>query len=225
MDEQILYHGSPVIIRKPEIDKGKTYNDFGKGFYCTRQKELAKEWACPERQDGFCNKYLLSMPELQILDLRDKRWTILHWLALLLEFRVFRLSSALMKEAADFLKKEYLPEIKEADVIIGYRADDSYFSFARDFISNSISLRQLSEVMHLGDLGEQVVLKSAKAFEQIRFAGYAMVNHEVYYPLRMERDRKARETYREIRNRSDRDGIYMLDLLRGDVKNDDPRIQ
>lgn len=130
-----------------------------------------------------------------------------------------------MKEAADFLKKEYLPEIKEADVIIGYRADDSYFSFARDFISNSISLRQLSEAMHLGDLGEQVVLKSAKAFEQIRFAGYAMVNHEVYYPLRMERDRKARETYREIRNRSDRDGIYMLDLLRGDVKNDDPRIQ
>ena len=29
-------------------------------------------------------------------------------------------------------------DIKNADIIIGYRADDSYFSFAQDFVNNTI---------------------------------------------------------------------------------------
>lgn len=41
-----LYHGSQFIIQKPEYGKGARHNDYGKGFYCTEQIELAKEWAC-----------------------------------------------------------------------------------------------------------------------------------------------------------------------------------
>lgn len=43
------------------------------------------------------------------------------------------------------------------------------FSFARDFISGTISYSQLSEAMKLGELGEQVVLISEKAFENISY--------------------------------------------------------
>ena len=43
---------------------------------------------------------------------------------------------------------------------IGYRADDSYFSFASDFINGAISYRQLCNAMCLGKLGQQFVLKS-----------------------------------------------------------------
>ena len=50
----------------------------------------------------------------------------------------------------------------EYDVIIGYRADDSYFSFAKDFINNTISVEQLAEAMRLGELGIQIVLKSER---------------------------------------------------------------
>ena len=42
----ILYHGSDSIVKSPEYGKGKFYNDYGRGFYCTENKELAKEWAC-----------------------------------------------------------------------------------------------------------------------------------------------------------------------------------
>ena len=56
--------------------------------------------------------------------------------------------------------------------MIGYRADDSYFSFAQDFINGTISYRQLNRAMHLGKLGQQFVLKSKKAFERIAFEGY-----------------------------------------------------
>lgn len=31
----ILYHGSDHIIEKPVFGEGKSYNDYGRGFYCT----------------------------------------------------------------------------------------------------------------------------------------------------------------------------------------------
>ena len=57
MSKLTIYHGSPEIIEKPQFGKGKTYNDYGRGFYCTEHIELAKEWACTEDVDGFVNKY------------------------------------------------------------------------------------------------------------------------------------------------------------------------
>ena len=41
-----LYHGSENIIDVPTYGKGARHNDYGKGFYCTEDIELAKEWAC-----------------------------------------------------------------------------------------------------------------------------------------------------------------------------------
>ena len=37
--------------------QGKVYNDYGQGFYCTESLELAKEWSCAEREDGYVNQY------------------------------------------------------------------------------------------------------------------------------------------------------------------------
>ena len=39
----IIYHGSKDIIEKPEFGKGNKKNDYGLGFYCTENVELAKE--------------------------------------------------------------------------------------------------------------------------------------------------------------------------------------
>ena len=38
-----LYHGSKYIIDKPTFGKGKPYNDYGLGFYCTENIDMAKE--------------------------------------------------------------------------------------------------------------------------------------------------------------------------------------
>ena len=55
MSKIILYHGSNEKIERPIFGKGKVYNDYGQGFYCTEHIELAKEWACNEGVDGFAN--------------------------------------------------------------------------------------------------------------------------------------------------------------------------
>ena len=225
MSKLILYHGSSEIIEKPIFGKGKAYNDYGRGFYCTENFELAKEWACTEGIDGYANQYEIETDGLKILNLSSGEYTVLHWLALLMTYRKLRLSTPVMKRGAEWLKEHFLVNIEDYDAIIGYRADDSYFSFARAFVSNEISLGQLSHAMKLGKLGEQFVLKSREAFEAIQFVSYVASDNTIYYARRKARDDAARAAFFAELERDDMDGIYIRDFIRGEVKADDPRLR
>lgn len=223
----IIYHGSPQIVKYPELDKGKPYNDYGQGFYCTKSLDLAKEWACPTQKDGFANKYTLNSEGLNLLNLSDGSYHILNWLALLLKNRTFDLAAALALQAREYIIQTFMPDIAMKDYIIGYRADDSYFSFAEDFVSGALSLHDLDEAMRLGALGEQVVLISPKAFSQISFEGYEVASYQEYHIKRMRRDNIARQAYQSKKKdfQTLKGDLFVLDILREEMKNDDPRIQ
>lgn len=225
MNNLILYHGSPEIIRTPLFGKGKPYNDYGRGFYCTEHLELAKEWACSENTDGYANKYEIETTGLCVLNLSSDEYTILHWLALLMQYRQFRISTPVMKRGADWLKEHFLIDLAPYDAVVGYRADDSYFSFARAFVNNEISLHQLSYAMRLGKLGEQFVLKSPVAFEKLRFISYELADNTEYYAKRKARDDEARAAYRAELEKDDLNGLYMRDIIREEVLPDDPRLR
>ena len=128
-----LYHGSISVIDMPQLGKGNHKNDYGLGLYCTEHVELAKEWACSSGKDGFVNGYSLDITELTVCDLTQHH--ILNWMAILLENRTFDLSAGVAAAARDYILKTFLPEYRNFDIIRGYRADDSYFSFARDFLA------------------------------------------------------------------------------------------
>ncbi len=224
MTNLTLYHGSADIIKTPTYGKGNLHNDYGRGFYCTEHIELAKEWSSSENSDGYVNYYELDISQLNILHLSSNKFTILHWLALLMDNRRVRLSTPVMAAGAGWLRENFLPDIHLYDAVIGYRADDSYFSFARAFLNNEISLEQLRYAMDLGQLGEQFVLKSEKAFDQIRFVTFEPADHSIYFPLRKERDEDARMAYREELKRNVLEGLYIRDLIREKVTADDPRI-
>lgn len=221
MDKLILYHGSFEIVKNPLYGKGKIYNDYGQGFYCTESLEIAKEWACIENVDGYCNKYEIDLANLSILNLSLEKYSILHWLALLVENRKFRISTPVMKVASEWLKKNYLIDLSKYDIVIGYRADDSYFAIARAFLSNEISLEQLSYAMHLGKLGEQVVLKSPKAFSKIKFISYEAVDNTVYYPKRKVRDEGARNAFYNLLEETGIEGLYIRDMISKESVSDD----
>lgn len=222
-----LLHGSNHIIEKPDINIGNEKNDYGKGFYCTRQLEMAKEWACKNNTDGFANRYELELDGLKVLDLVDGSHTVLNWIALLLKHRTISVAAEIAIDAKDYIIKNFSVDTSDYDVIIGYRADDSYFRYAENFVSNALPLRSLSKALSLGKLGEQTVLVSQKAFDQLVFIDAEPVDKNMYYPKYAARDIKAREAYKkEVRaSKSYRDDIFVMDILRGEMQNDDPRIQ
>ena len=219
-----IYHGSKDIIEKPCYHGGKAENDYGFGFYCTKSLELAKEWSCSNNENnGFANKYSIETDGLKILDLTSERYSILNWIAILLKFRTFDLTNEISKQAKDYLIKNFYVDVEKFDIVIGYRADDSYFSFARDFVNNTISVRQLSKAMELGELGEQVVIVSKKAFNELNFLGFEPVDHVEYYAKRMTRDKKARDEYLhgKVRKVSLENDLFVIDIIRRGLKDGD----
>ena len=99
--EIVVYHGSNKIVDKPKYGLGKLHNDYGQGFYCTRDKELSKEWAVTEDSDGYSNKYLLNLHDLMILDL-DK-YNILYWITILIKNRKFILKNDISRRGYKYL--------------------------------------------------------------------------------------------------------------------------
>lgn len=218
-----LYHGSEKIIEKPTFGEGKKNNDFGLGFYCTESEELAKEWAVSSLRNGFSNKYTLDNEYMKILNLNSPEYTILNWIAVLVEHRFFSIKTPVARRAKQYLIDNFSINVNAYDIITGYRADDSYFDYAESFLNNGISVQQLARAMKLGKLGEQIVIKSQFAFSRLNFEGFDIAEKEEFYVLRKSRDDEANKLYLEMLE-EEGDGLYIQDIIRGGIKNNDPRI-
>lgn len=226
MNKRTLYHGSPVIVEKPQFGVGNPNNDYGLGFYCTETLDLAKEWACSIETDGYANQYTLDLSGLTVLSLTGGDYHILNWLAILLENRKFRIGGDIARQARDYIFAHFAIDYKKYDIIQGYRADDSYFSFASSFLNNTISLSQLERAMVLGKLGEQMVILSQRAFDAISFTKAIPAPKEIYYPKKLARDTAARDEFQKEKGRgSILTETYILDIIRQGWNNDDERLQ
>lgn len=219
----IIYHGSLNIIEKPIYGYGKKNNDFGLGFYCTENIELAKEWSCSSLNDGFSNKYSIDISDLNILNLNSPEFTVLNWIAILVSHRIFKVKTPIAGRALKYLKENFYIDVDAYDIIIGYRADDSYFDFADSFLNNGINVKELVTALKLGDLGEQIVIKSEYAFSKLKFLGYEVAKREKYFVKRKARNDEATKLYVNILN-NQYDGLYMNDIINKKVKIDDERI-
>ena len=224
MEKRItIYHGSEKVIEVPTFGEGKKNNDFGLGFYCTESENLAKEWAVSSLRDGFSNRYTLNTEFLNILNLNSPEYSILNWIAVLVEHRLFSLKTPIARRAKQYLIEHFGVNVNAFDLITGYRADDSYFDYAESFLNNAISVEQLAKAMKLGKLGEQVVIKSKFAFSRLQFEGFNVAEKEEYYVLRKARDDEANKLYYDLLEEG-YEGLYIRDIIREEIRNDDPRI-
>ena len=224
MDKVIsIFHGSEQIIEVPTFGLGRKNNDFGLGFYCTESEDLAKEWAVSSLRNGFANHYTLDTEYLNVLNLNSPDYTILNWIAVLVEHRLFSIKTPVARRAKRYLIDNFGINVNAYDLITGYRADDSYFNYAESFLNNGISVKQLAKAMRLDKLGEQIVLKSKFAFDRIRYEGFDIAEKDKHYVLRKARDDEANQLYLDMLDEED-DGLYIQDIMRGGIRNDDPRI-
>lgn len=219
-----IYHGSACEVAKPALSKGKVHNDYGRGFYCTEDAELAREWACKGNgPPGFANVYEFKTEGLRVLDLGGEEYTVLNWIAVLLANRTFDLDTEVAVDVRAYFLANFMPPVAEADVVMGYRADDSYFSYADSFVNNTLPVRRLAEALRLGRLGTQVALRSERAFGRIEFLGAETVPWAEYHARQVARDAAAREAWsRRIRRRHRAaDEVYAIDIIRRRLKHGD----
>ena len=163
---------------------------------------------------------------MKVLDLSDPAYNILNWITLLIQNRTFASTAPISEQATQYLLANFNVDVSGYDVIKGYRADDSYFSFARDFINNTISVQQLAKAMKLGKLGIQYMLRTEKAFANLTYVGAQEVDSTVYHAKYLKRDLKAKSDYKKskVNLAIDSNELYVLDIIRGGIKNGDPRL-
>lgn len=204
MDRIIIYHGSPIIIEKPiyHYDKSNIHNDYGLGFYCAFNLDMAKEWANRYIKHGFANKFSFDGRGLNILDLTDKsKYSVLNWIAILLHNRELDESfKEDYEEELTFLDEVYyLKDIDKYDVIVGFRADDAYFKFPLMFIRNVLTYEKLETIYMNGNLGKQIAIMSEKAFSRLKFIK-AIEAEEEYFDRYKKRKDDADNRYKELEN-------------------------
>lgn len=194
-----LYHGTKDANFKPDENFNNPDNDYGFGLYTTQNLKLAKEWAMSgyiEGLKGYAYEYKLDLSDLKILDL--SKIDSLHWITVLLNHRHVESDSNLFCRNLKALTERYNIDLDGFDVIKGYRADDSYFDYARTFASGSLTKESLDQALLLGKLGLQYCLKSPKAFSKLVYVSVHEANEKDRRDY-MRRDSEARLKFSQIK--------------------------
>ena len=212
-----VYHGTKDPDLKPDFSFNNCNNDYGKGFYTTPYPELGKEWAFAaytKGEKGYLYEYKIDVRDLNVLDLTQM--DSMHWVAELIANRNINTDNReALKDTIEAFKKKYKLDTTKYDVIIGYRADDSYFTYVEDFLAGNIYRETLEAALRNGNLGIQVFIKSKKAFELLQQVGDDPEEVPVEYKVNYEkRDKAARKKYLEDRkNQVSRTKVRVFDLL------------
>lgn len=179
-----LYHGSTQVIEKPIYGFGSPDNDYGCGFYTTHIREKADSWAITmgEGNHGITNEYQIDLNGLNVVNL-DKYGT-LAWVATILSHRGVKDEYQQLK--AQLLVEKYAIDLSDADIVVGYRADDSYMDIVEWFLEDKISLADVERLFQKGELGTQYFIQSRKAFNAIKF----IKSYEIEYSENLLQDEK-----------------------------------
>lgn len=214
MTKIVLYHGSPNKKITPTFGCGEEKHDYGKGFYLTEDRELAKEWAVcrPNEQNGWLHQYELEMDDLKVLDF--EKLGILSWLAELMKHRDASDSKRYRVLAKKFVQKYGLNTVG-FDVIKGWRADASYFFIAKEFVRDNVDIDILERLLRLGDLGIQYCIKSKKAYSKLKEIPNSLlsVSYDEFNKKYNQRDVEARTNMRNLINSDENKVIKVFSTL------------
>ena len=131
---------------------------------------------------GYVYEYVLNMDGLNVLDLCKE--DSLSWISILVKNRGIgdkAESNPLINNRIIALQARYGINTSGYDLIVGYRADDSFYKYASDFLIGSIYKEVLDQALMLGKLGKQYCLKTKKAFDQLQYV-------QKHYTMQKDRD-------------------------------------
>jgi hypothetical protein len=160
-----VYHAGYDEIKVPDIHRGRKNADFGQGFYVSDSYEFAGRWVREKRgADIIINSYELDDTTLKVkIFERDREW-----------FRYV------------FSNRRSMPdELSDTDLLIGPIANDTIFDTMGIMTSGYLSDEEALKLLCVGPLYRQIVLKSQKAADNLKF-----LSSEKLSPEAIERNKK-----------------------------------
>ena len=144
-----LFHGSGIIVEKPQVLISGFYKDFGYGFYCTNIEKQAKRWALTKKPNNIVNIYsYIQNSELKILNFEEM---IDEWLEFVVSCR-------------RGISHGY-------DIVEGPMADDTIWDYIESYIDGEISKEAFWVLVKFKYPTHQIVFCNDKALESLKYEG------------------------------------------------------
>lgn len=166
LKNKIVYHGSYMEVREPDLSLCQKGKDFGQGFYITTDKRQAINFAknIANRHDlseGVLNVYKLSdLDDLQVYEFLD---TNEEWLNCVIGYRKNQY-------------KSFAAPFEQYEVLIGKIADDDTSQVINAYMQGVFGLVGSESAIHIARqrfltnrLKNQICLKSEKALQKLEF--------------------------------------------------------
>jgi hypothetical protein len=154
----ILYHGSNVEVRRPQILKRLRALDFGAGFYTTSNREQAEKWA-----RTITKRRLSGVPCISVFSLDE---------AQLVQLAVLKFDSP-SDEWLDFVvaNRKGLPMMNSYDLVIGPVANDATLPVIDDYMDGRYTKEEAVGRLLPQKLTDQYAFLTAKALSMLEFKG------------------------------------------------------
>lgn len=145
-----LYHGSQVVVERPEIRSARFHKDFHLGFYCTRLRAQAERWATRYEAGGVLNVYRYSpLPALRV-----------------------KAFAEMTEEWLDFIAACRTGQPHNYDIVEGPMADDTIFNYVQNFIDGRISREAFWALARFKKPTHQVCFHTTAALASLQFQHY-----------------------------------------------------
>ena len=150
-----LYHGSDVIVDKPQILKPNRTLDFGSGFYTTTSCEQAEKWVRRKldenTQFGYVCVYEITEQDLSELEVLRFDSPDEHWLDFVMENRTNK----------DF--------VHHYDIVYGPVANDRVYAAFGLYESGVFNKQELIRELRAYKLVDQMLFHTEKALSKLTF--------------------------------------------------------
>lgn len=154
-----VYHGSNVIVRKPELIRQNRFLDFGFGFYTTTNRAQAVGFAEKVTRRRGEGKKCVSIYEID-------------------EARAFSECSVLRFDKPDMAWLTFVSDNrsgrytgKSYDFVFGPVANDDVYTTFTLYTAGILTVEQTLEALKIKKLYDQLVLSSDKALSYLKFTG------------------------------------------------------
>ena len=163
----ILYHGSTMVVDKPEILQSERFLDFGTGFYTTTNKEQAIRWAVNVAVRRKTAIKIISAYEFD--DQRaEKELKVIHF------------------NRADELWLHFIcacrsgkSHIEDYDMVFGPVADDNVYTTVQLFELGVLDEAETIKRLRVVELYNQVLFHTEKSLDLCRFIDFNFLDGDI----------------------------------------------